>query len=387
MKRRKLKVNDFFCGCGGMGLAFMAAGFEIAGAWDYDKHAIKSYKENVEDHAKEADIKEMSYTDIPQADVWAFGFPCQDLSVAGRQKGLVLKCQDCGEELEINPEQYAEGGTFCLRCGSQNMKAASRSGMFFEIMRLLDETIENTPAAVPAVIIAENVKGLRPYLPILQEEYKKRGYTAHIETFNSKWWGVPQSRERYAVVGTLDRLGLEFSFPEEQHQRIPRLSDFLDEEVDEKYFIADEKAQEIIKQALEKLEGSGKCHPCITPDRLNKQQNGRRAKEDEAPMFTLTSQDLHGVIVYTGDQEEIIQGICKETGILNPNGYGKTLRANSGGISDKEARTQTCLSKAVSCGIIKKQRSDKNFYFGIAPTLMGTDYKGPFLTLTERKGT
>lgn len=387
MEHRKLKVNDFFCGCGGMGLAFMAAGFEIAGAWDYDRHAIKSYQENVGPHAKEADIREMGYTDIPPADVWAFGFPCQDLSVAGKQKGLVLKCQDCGEELEIDPEKYTEGGTFCPRCGSQNMKAASRSGMFFEMMRLLDETIENAPAAVPAVIIAENVKGLRPYLPVLQEEYKKRGYTAHIETFNSKWWGVPQSRDRYAVVGTLDRLGLEFSFPEEQHQRIPRLSDFLDEEVDEKYFIADEKAQEIIKQAMEKLEELGKCHPCITPDRVNKRQNGPRAKADEEPMFTLTAQDLHGVIVYTGNQEETDRGGQGETGTLNPNGCGKTLQTNPGGISDKEARTQKYLSEAVACGIIKKQRSDKNFYFGIAPTLMGTDYKGPFLTLTERKGT
>ena len=223
MELRKLKVNDFFCGCGGIGMAFLAAGFEIAGAWDYDKHAIKSYKENVGDHAKEADIKEMNYKDVPQADVWAFGFPCQDLSVAGKQKGLVLQCQDCGEELEINPEQYAEGGTFCPRCGSQNMKAASRSGMFFEMMRLLDETMEHNPATVPAVIIAENVKGLRPYLSVLQEEYKKRGYTAHIETFNSKWWGVPQSRDRYAVVGTRDSLGMKFSFPEEQHEHIPRM--------------------------------------------------------------------------------------------------------------------------------------------------------------------
>lgn len=331
MEQRRLKVNDFFCGCGGMGMAFQAAGFEIAGAWDYDKYAIKSYRENVGRHAKQADIKEMGYKDVPQADVWAFGFPCQDLSVAGRQKGLVLQCQDCGEELEINPEQYAEGGTFCPRCGSQSMKASSRSGMFFEMMRLMDEVIEHKPEEVPAVIIAENVKGLRPYLQVLREEYKKRGYTAHIEIFNSKWWGVPQSRERYAVVGTRDGAGLAFSFPEEQHEYIPRLSTFLDRDVDEKYFIADEKAQEIIKQAVERLGGKlEKCHPCMTPDRLNKQQNGRRAKEDEAPMFTLTAQNQHGVIAYIGDQEEITTEVCKEAGILDPNGCGKTLRANTG---------------------------------------------------------
>lgn len=82
-----LKVNDFFCGCGGMGIAFQKAGFEIAGAWDYDKHAVQSYRENVGNHVQKADIREMKWSDIPKADVWAFGFPCQDLSVAGGRKG------------------------------------------------------------------------------------------------------------------------------------------------------------------------------------------------------------------------------------------------------------------------------------------------------------
>lgn len=45
--KRKLKVNDFFCGCGGMGIAFKNAGYEIAGAWDFDKYAVKSYRANV----------------------------------------------------------------------------------------------------------------------------------------------------------------------------------------------------------------------------------------------------------------------------------------------------------------------------------------------------
>ena len=73
---RKLKVNDFFCGCGGLGLAFQAAGYEIVGAWDFDKFAVETYRENVGDHVQKADIKELHQEDIPQADVWAFGFPC-----------------------------------------------------------------------------------------------------------------------------------------------------------------------------------------------------------------------------------------------------------------------------------------------------------------------
>lgn len=87
-------VNDFFCGCGGMGVGFLNAGYKIAGAWDFDKYAVQSYDHNVGHHVKQADIKEMTWQDVPFAHVWAFGFPCQDLSVAGKQAGLLLKFLD-----------------------------------------------------------------------------------------------------------------------------------------------------------------------------------------------------------------------------------------------------------------------------------------------------
>ena len=61
------------------------------------------------------------------------------MSVAGKQRGMILKCEDCGEEIEINPEEYT-GNTICPKCSSNNFKAASRSGCFFEMMRLLEET-------------------------------------------------------------------------------------------------------------------------------------------------------------------------------------------------------------------------------------------------------
>lgn len=329
--KRKLKVNDFFCGCGGMGIAFKNAGYEIAGAWDFDKYAVESYRANVGDHVQKADIKELHQADIPQADVWAFGFPCQDLSVAGKQRGMILKCEDCGEEIEINPEEYT-GNTICPKCSSNNFKAASRSGCFFEMMRLLEETEREREHAMPAVIIAENVRGLRPYLPVLRLEYERHGYTAHIELFNSKYWNVPQNRDRYAVVGTRDKKNLSFTFPKEQHEFVPKLSDYLEKDVPEKYYLPDEKAQTIIAQAMEKLEKMGKCHACITPDRINKRQNGPRAKAEDEPMFTLTAQDLHGGIILEDEQteESVITGIAEETGLLDPNGCGKTLRVGGG---------------------------------------------------------
>lgn len=131
-------LNDFFCGCGGLGLGFQNAGFKIVGAWDFDKYAVATYRENVGDHVVQADIQKMCIEDVPKADVWAFGFPCQDLSVAGKQEGIKLECADCGTVWEVSAETYSEEN-LCPGCGGTNHRAATRSGMFFEIMRLLAE--------------------------------------------------------------------------------------------------------------------------------------------------------------------------------------------------------------------------------------------------------
>ena len=64
-------MNDFFCGCGGIGLGFKQAGFRIAGAWDSNKYAVQTYKENVWAGVKQADIREMDIDDIPKAVEWA----------------------------------------------------------------------------------------------------------------------------------------------------------------------------------------------------------------------------------------------------------------------------------------------------------------------------
>ncbi len=289
-------LNDFFCGCGGIGLGFKQAGFEFAGSWDFDKYAVQSYAANVDKNVIQADITKMTIDDVPYADVWAFGFPCQDLSVAGKQAGIVIECMECGETWELTSENYTSENP-CPRCGCTRNKAASRSGMFFEIMRLLDEATERESQKLPLILLAENVKRLKPYLPILEAEYAKRGYRMYYTLYNSKYFNVPQNRERYFVVGVRNDLPGDFVFPTEQHDYIPKLSSILETNVDEKFYINDDKAKTIIEQALQRLQGLEDCHATITPDRINKRQNGPRAKENEKEMFTLTAQDLHGVIV------------------------------------------------------------------------------------------
>lgn len=211
MKEKPLKVNDFFCGAGGMGLGFKQAGFRLAGAWDFDKYAAESYGNNVSPKVKQVDITEMKGIEVPYAEVWTFGFPCQDVSTAGYRKGMI--------------------------------KGETRSGLFYEIMRLLDETEKNN---LPKILLAENLKGVEDSLSVIEEEFQHRGYKIKYKLFNSKDWGVPQKRKRYFIIGIHSSIQNEFNFPEVNEQPITLLSDILEKEVEDKYYISEERSQNAI---------------------------------------------------------------------------------------------------------------------------------------------
>ena len=211
MNGYNMKSISLFCGAGGFDLALLQAGFDIEFAVDFDKYAIQSYHANIGNHAICKDIRDIKGVDLPIVDLWTGGFPCQDLSNAGQRVGLTGK----------------------------------RSGLFFEIMRLLDE-VKHKPKA----LIMENVKGLKPYLHILNDEFSKRGYTLHYALYNSKYWGVPQNRERYYIVGLLDSDWTKFQMPEQPTDYVPMLADFLDTDALEKYYVSDDKAKTVIEQAL-----------------------------------------------------------------------------------------------------------------------------------------
>jgi DNA (cytosine-5)-methyltransferase 1 len=245
---KTLKVNDLFCGAGGMGLGFKQAGFEIAGAWDFDKYAVESYKHNVGDHVVQANILDMTHEDMPYADVWTFGAPCQAFSVAGKQLGMTFKCPSCKHEETFEGELIIDRQTFCSECGALSEPKDIRGIMFFEVMRLLKNTEDKPP-----VIMLENVKGISKFLDVVAYEYEKRGYKLYQTLYNSKYWGVPQNRERYFVVGVHESIEKEFEFPIQQDKYIPRLSTILENEVDEKYYVNSEKTKGIIEQVGDKL--------------------------------------------------------------------------------------------------------------------------------------
>lgn len=332
-----MKVNDFFCGAGGMGLGFKYAGFQLAGAWDSDKYAVESYSHNVSPIVKQVDITQMTWDEIPYADVWTFGFPCQDISVAGKKAGMV--------------------------------KGKTRSGLFYEVMRLLEETKTYNPDHLPKVILAENVKAVKKYLPEIEKEYNARGYRMYATLYNSKYWGVPQNRERYFIIGIHESIEEEFVFPEQQTDFIPKLSTILEKEVDEKYYIDDEKAKKVIEQAKRRVDLNG-IHACITPDRVNKRQNGRRAKAaEEEEMFTLTAQDRNGVIEPHLKQVGMLdmKGYESIRRVYDPEGISPTLTTSEGG--NRQPKVLVPIS-------VVNQATEFKDFADQSQCLLARDYKG-----------
>lgn len=113
-----MKFIDFFSGIGGMRLGLEKAGHICMGFCEWDKYARKTYKaiHNTEGEWEAHDIREVKPYDVPTVPLWSFGFPCQDISIAGKQlgirgdvQGFFGKLLDClkGEKLKIDPNGYS----------------------------------------------------------------------------------------------------------------------------------------------------------------------------------------------------------------------------------------------------------------------------------------
>ena len=169
----KLKFIDMFAGIGGFHSGLEQAGMQCVGWIEIDKYARKSYLaiHNAHDLWTAEDITKVKGDELPHADLWSFGSPCQDLSVAGKIKGL----------------------------------DGERSGLFYEVMRLIDER-EKSGKGKPEWLLFENVKGAlssrggQDFLEILYQ-VAERGYHIEWRVYNSKNYGVPQNRERVYLVG------------------------------------------------------------------------------------------------------------------------------------------------------------------------------------------
>lgn len=332
-------MTDFFCGIGGMSLGFLHNDITPIAAYDFDENCIKTYNKNVSTVGNVCDISTLHAVDITPSDIWTFGFPCQDLSIAGKQRGFVLHCNNCGNTYTVSP---SDTNVCCPVCKSSSYSTISRSGMFFEIMRLLNEVKALDYYKLPKVLLAENVNGVIPYLSIIHQEFKKHGYITAWRAYNSKYFGVPQNRERVFIVGIRQDLVSEFNifkssksfkFPPEQHEYVPCLQSVLDSNVDLKYYVSAQKCKAILSQeSILPLYTTDGSYPISTPDMTTKVQHGLRIKDKSDCCFTLTAMLPHGVLE--------ISDIARYTGLCDTKNTAKTLRVGGQGSLDKSHNYQ-----------------------------------------------
>lgn len=333
-----MKFVDFFSGIGGFRRGMELAGHECVGFCEFDKFAVASYtamhlmteqerkyistlskNKRVAEAGREEyrngewfanDIRRIFAEDIPKADCWCFGFPCQDISVAGKQLGF----------------------------------NGARSSLFFRVIRLVQDLEEKDR---PAYLFIENVKNLlsvnggTDFLKLLIA-LDESGYDAEWQVINSADY-IPQNRERVFIIGHLRGRSAAKVFPIERTDRensVLQIGNFMATKKRSnpnqgRIYFADGIAPCLNKMdgggrepytALpifcdmsksagiqtydkafclqarynkgacnRKSETSGVCVPVLTPDRAEKRQNGRRFKDNGEPMFTLTGQDRHGI--------------------------------------------------------------------------------------------
>ena len=209
-----MKVLSLFSGIGAFEKALdnLNIPYELVGYCEIDKYASKSYAaiHNVPESLNLGDITKIDEKALPKdIDLITYGFPCQDISLAGKQKGL-----------------FNEDGT------------QTRSGLFFEALRIIEET-------KPKIAIAENVKNLlskkfNAQFQIVLASLEAAGYNNYFQVLNAKDYGIPQNRERVFIVSVRKDIDNgDFKFPKGFPLEL-RLKDMLEDDVDEKYYLSDE---------------------------------------------------------------------------------------------------------------------------------------------------
>lgn len=319
---------DFFAGIGGIRLGLEQAGHKCVGFCEFDKYARTAYKAmyDTEGEWENHDVRTVKPYDVPDADLWCFGFPCQDISVAGKQKGL---------------------------------QEGERSGLFYEIMRLLAGRRKEDR---PRWLLVENVKNLLSIgngfdFARLLLEVGGHGYSLQWDTLNSKDYGVPQNRERVFIIGYLGNIRGREVFPirPADGENPCELNEITQGVADAQriydggglartlkgesggqggktglyavkvlkpygstggvcgFKIAENKTGIASTCAARDYKGisrhNGNAVVCavLTPNREEKRQNGRRMKEPGEPSFTLTAQDRHGVAIAYDEQNKNIR--------------------------------------------------------------------------------
>ena len=208
---------------------------------------------------------------LPYADVVTYSYPCTDLSVAGKGEGMVNKCNKCGHTWPINFEN-PEVNNLCFKCGNIDVNS-TRSGLLGQVQRLL--TVSYKENTLPKYLILENVKNLvgtkyKPQFEAWVNWLNLIGYNTYWKVLNGKHYGIPQNRERIFAISIRKDVDIKgFTFPE----TIPlttRLKDMLEKNVDEKYYLPDDRIEKILNstfmQEKKRIQTTDVCDTLLARD-------------------------------------------------------------------------------------------------------------------------
>lgn len=211
---------------------------------EFDKYATSSYCaiHNENESKNLGDITKVDETKLEPFNMICGGSPCQDFSVAGKQKGSVWTCKDCGHEYKPLTVHWSERDK-CPCCGSNNIEK-TRSSLLVEYLRVIR-------ANKPNFGMYENVKNIvgkqfKDTFKMFTDELDEYGYNVYWKVLNAKDYGIPQNRERVYLIFIKKELDNgKFTYPEPFDNGM-RLKDILEENVDEKFYISEDKVQRFL---------------------------------------------------------------------------------------------------------------------------------------------
>ena len=225
---KPIRLIELFAGVGAQAMALrdIGADFTHHRVVEFDRHAIASYNAIHGTRFEPMDIRDVHGSDLGITDldrycyVLTYSFPCQSLSLAGKREGM-------------------ERGS------------GTRSSLLWEVERILQEL--NDEQHLPQVLLMENVtqvhgEGNKDSFLEFVRFLSDIGYTSRWQDLNSKDYGIPQSRDRCFMVSMLG--DYDYEFPDKV-ELTKSMREYLEDEVDERFYINSPKAQQLIKELVE----------------------------------------------------------------------------------------------------------------------------------------
>lgn len=242
---KPIRLIELFAGIGSQAKALenLNANFEKYRVIEFDKYAIASYNAIHGTNFATQDITQIGGSDLGIVDtdkyeyILTYSFPCQDLSLAGRQKGMA-KGDNTRSGLLWEVERLLEE---CCGFKEHRIPPSSRSKIHSMSDWVDDYNYDIDNTKLPQVLLMENVPQVISQANISdfqkwQYKLEQLGYSNYVQLLNAKDYGIPQNRNRCFMVSILGYF--YYGFPRKQKLKL-RLKDMLEDEVNEKYYLRD----------------------------------------------------------------------------------------------------------------------------------------------------